>query len=290
MDLHIDTAFAQSLIAQQFPHYVDLPITAVPQQGWDNRSFRLGSNLTLRLPANPAYAAAVEKESRALAALAPHLPLALPEVVALGNPTEAYPMPWSIRRWITGETLDQSPAPDRTALAKSLATTLNALRAAPPLPEFTAGKHSFFRGCHPSVYGDEVITCLNTLGAKIDAPRCLQIWQDGMSSAWTAAPVWVHGDIAAGNLLLQDGQLTALIDFGTCGIGDPACDLTIAWTYFSPAERAIFRQTLGLDPATWARARAWALWKALVTLAGLSSPDQNGTQSRALTALLDETA
>jgi aminoglycoside phosphotransferase (APT) family kinase protein len=290
MDLHIDTALAQSLIVQQFPHYADLPITAVPLQGWDNRSFRLGAELTLRLPANPSYAAAVQKEAQALTALAPHFPLALPEVVALGRPTAAYPMPWSIRRWIKGETLAQSPITDRAAFAKSLAATLNALRAAPTAPAFTAGKHSFFRGCHPSVYGDEVITSLQTLGPKVDAPRCLQIWRAGMTSAWAAPPVWFHGDIAAGNLLVNNGQLTALIDFGTCGIGDPACDLTIAWTYFSPAEREIFQQALGLDPATWARARAWALWKALVTLAGLSSPDQNGTQSRALTALLDETA
>jgi aminoglycoside phosphotransferase (APT) family kinase protein len=289
VDIQIDIPLAQSLIASQFPQFSHLPITPVPNQGWDNRTFRLGEALTLRLPANPSYAEAVQKEARALTALSPHLSLALPEVIALGEASAAYPLPWSIRRWIKGETLDQSPVKDRLTFAKSLATTLSDLRAAPTIPGLAAGKHSFFRGCHPSHYADEVAICLNALETQIDTKRCEQIWQSGMTSTWDTDPVWFHGDIASGNLLLQNGQLTALIDFGTCGTGDPACDLTMAWTYFTAEERQIFKTALGLDEATWTRARSWALWKALVTRAGRSSPDSNGAQDRALTALLQET-
>lgn len=126
-----------------------------------------------------------------------------------------------------------------------------------------AGGHTAFRGCHPSVYADEVQRALSR-ELPVDAAQCRAVWLAGMDSAWEGEPVWCHGDIAVGNLLVDSGRLSAVIDFGQCGVGDPACDLTIAWTCFRGTERQVFAEAVSLDAGTWRRARAWALWKALI--------------------------
>jgi len=129
-----------------------------------------------------------------------------------------------------------------------------------------AGAHSFYRGTHPSVYGDQVQQALGQLANQVDVNACQAIWDEAVRTAWGTGPVWFHGDFAPGNLLTDRGRLVAVIDFGTCGVGDPACDLVIAWTVFTDAERAIFRDAAALPDDAWARGRGWALWKALVTL------------------------
>nr|WP_255769364.1 aminoglycoside phosphotransferase family protein [Maritalea mediterranea] len=276
------------MIERQFPGLSHLPVRPVSKQGWDNRTFRLGNNLAVRLPSEAGYAAAVKKEATALAALGPYLPVDIPKVYALGEPSEVYPLPWSIRHWLDGETLENAPPSDRTRFATQLATILIALRTAAPDNALGAGEHSFHRGCHPNIYEDRVIKSLNILNDQVDANACWQIWQITTQSQWLEAPVWIHGDIAVGNILMSKDQITALIDFGTCGVGDPACDYAIAWTYFNADERPHFKETLHIDEDTWHRAKAWALWKALVTLAGLSSPDENGVQAKALAEVLNE--
>ncbi len=286
MNMVIDAPLVARLIAQQFPHLRDLPVAAVKNQGWDNRTFRLGDTLSVRLPSDASYAAAVQKESVALDALATCLSVAIPAIVAIGEPSGDYPLPWSIRRWIPGTTLEATQVTDRSALARALGAVLVALRAAPPVDALRAGKHSFFRGCHPGVYGDEVVQSLDILKDQIDTRRCLDIWQNGIASHWEADPVWFHGDMAVGNILMSGDRISALIDFGTCGIGDPACDFAIAWTCFDAGSRPHFKDAIRVDDGTWQRAKAWALWKALVSLAGLSSPDADGLQARALAALL----
>jgi aminoglycoside phosphotransferase (APT) family kinase protein len=288
MDLKIDDSLVKKLIAQQFPHLSDLPVNAIKKQGWDNRTFRLGDELAVRLPSDPSYAAAVHKETNALAILSSRLSVAIPKIFALGEPDEHYALPWSIRRWIEGDTLEDAKLVDRRTLATNLGATLVELRSAPVDIELYAGKHSFFRGCHPSVYGDEVVKSLNILNGQIDTKQCLDIWQNAMTSAWTAKPVWFHGDFAVGNILMRGQTMSALIDFGTCGIGDPACDFAIAWTYFDVDQRQHFKKAVKIDDGTWQRAKAWALWKALASLAGLSSPDINGIQARALNEIVIE--
>jgi aminoglycoside phosphotransferase (APT) family kinase protein len=277
---------ARALVAEQFPHWAGLPVTPVERQGWDNRTFRLGDGLTVRMPTGPTYALAVAKEDRVLPVLARHLPVPVPEPVATGRPGEDYPHPWSIRRWLDGTTVQDSPDLDRVRLARDLGAVLTALRAAPAGEGPVAGHHSFYRGCHPSAYGDEVQRALERLGGTVDTDACEAVWAEGMRTVWQGPPVWFHGDIAVGNLLAADGRLSALIDFGTCGIGDPACDLQIAWGYFTGAERRVFREAAGLDDATWARARAWTLWKALVMIAGVSGTDPEGVQPRTLKEVL----
>jgi aminoglycoside phosphotransferase (APT) family kinase protein len=284
----IDETLVSRLISEQFPALGDLPIRPVAKQGWDNRTFRLGEKLSIRLPSEEGYAAAVEKEAIALTALAPYISVPLPQIYAMGEPTEFYPLPWSIRYWQSGETLEVAPPRDRSAFAVQLAKLLIELRNAPATKTLEAGVHSFYRGCHPTIYENEVHHCLDLLKLQIDAEKCLAIWQSSIQSTWSHPPVWFHGDIAVGNILMHDGKISALIDFGTCGVGDPACDYAIAWTYFTEPERAQFQSTLQIDQGTWQRAKAWALWKSLVTLSGRSSPDQNGIHARTLKEILNE--
>jgi aminoglycoside phosphotransferase (APT) family kinase protein len=267
----ITAGLVRSLIAEQFPQWQHLPVAPVTRQGWDNRTYRLGDRLSVRLPSADGYVAAVEKENRWLPELAAHLPLPIPSPVAAGRPGAGYPFPWSVRHWLAGDTLADAANVDRHRLASDLGAFLTTLRQA-PVPGPAGGRHSFYRGCHPSVYGNEVEEALDRLGDSVDAAACRAVWAQAMTSAWPSAPVWFHGDIATGNLLLREGRLAAVIDFGTCGVGDPACDLVIAWNTFGAAERRTFRETAGLDNQTWRRARGWALWKALIMLAG---PDES---------------
>lgn len=288
MTIHIDEQLVRSLIRQQFPKFSDLPIHAVAKQGWDNRTFRLGGDLAVRMPSEESYAPAVNKEVTALATLEPHLSVAVPKVFALGQPSDAYPLPWSIRHWLGGETLEDAPPNNKIAFATQLATVLIELRSAPPAAALAAGEHSFYRGCHPRIYENEVVKSLEILKQNIDSAQSMRIWQAAIKGDWCHEPVWFHGDIAVGNILMQNSEISALIDFGTCGVGDPACDYAVAWTYFNAVERAHFKHTLQVDDDTWQRAKAWALWKSLATLAGLSSPDQNGVQAHALQEILRE--
>ncbi|MEX3099280.1 MULTISPECIES: aminoglycoside phosphotransferase family protein [unclassified Streptomyces] len=281
----IDAGLVQALIADQFPEWADLPVRPVPRQGWDNRTFRLGEELSVRLPSAEGYVAAVVKEDRWLPFLARELRTPVPAPVAVGRPASAYPFPWSVRRWLPGDTVE-SGAVDRVQLTRDLGDFLHRLRDVPAEDGPVAGRHSWYRGCHPSVYGDQVAESLVTLADAVDVSACREVWSEAMGSVWGSTPVWFHGDVSAGNLLVRDGKLAAVIDFGTCGTGDPACDLVIAWTYFEGVEREVFREAVGLPDEVWRRARGWALWKALAVLAGLSSPDVDGVQRRVLETVL----
>ncbi|MFI2651533.1 aminoglycoside phosphotransferase family protein [Micromonospora fulviviridis] len=281
----IDEGLVRRLVAEQFPRWAHLPVAAVARQGWDNRTFRLGDHLVVRLPSAEGYVPGVAKEDRWLPVLARHLPLPVPEPVATGRPGAGYPYPWSVRRWLPGDTLGAAGEVDRSAVARDLGAFLTALRRAPTVGGPAAGRHSCFRGCHPSAYGDEVEQALDALGGRVDTAACQDVWARALTSAWPAAPVWFHGDVAVGNLLVAEGRLSAVIDFGTCGVGDPACDLVPAWTWFAGPERQLFREAVGLPDDAWRRARGWALWKALIKLA---ADDRDEEQSRTLAAVLTD--
>jgi aminoglycoside phosphotransferase (APT) family kinase protein len=150
-----------------------------------------------------------------------------------------------------------------------------------------AGLHSFHRGCHPGVYEDQVEEALRALGDAVDADTCRAIWREAMTSTWAGPAVWFHGDVAAGNLLTASGRLCAVIDFGTCGVGDPACDLVIAWTFLGPEQREVFRDAAGLPDDAWARARGWALWKALIGMVD-GAGSWHDTHARTLGQLMAE--
>ena len=282
--MDITTPLVRALLQEQFPAWADLPIRPVHRQGNDNRTFRLGDRMSVRLPSAKPYAAGIAKEDRALAILSAHITTQLPDVIATGAPSEHFPLPWSVRRWLPGTVPAEAPDLDRHQFAEDLAQFLVQLRAVPTEGGPACGAHSFFRGCHPSVYADQVQQALTELGDRVDQASCRRTWQEALTSAWPHEPVWFHGDVAEGNLLVQGSTLGAVIDLGTCGVGDPACDLVIAWTFFDQ-ERNTFRAAVDVDDDTWARARGWALWKALVTLPEPAG-SQYQAQQRALATLL----
>ena len=261
----MDADLVRRLVAAQFPGWAHLPVELVVPGGHDHRTFLLGDELSVRLPSGDWYALQVEKEQRWLPVLAPRLPLEIPEPVARGAPGEGYPYEWSVYRWVEGEPASAETIRDPVALAVSLAGFLRALgdvdAAGGPLP----GPHNFHRGGPLRFYEAEALEALDALGDRVPRAECLAIWERAVASEWEGPPVWFHGDVAEGNLLLRDGELAAVIDFGTSGIGDPACDVVIAWTLLRGEARAAFRDALGVDEATWARGAGWALWKALIT-------------------------
>jgi aminoglycoside phosphotransferase (APT) family kinase protein len=263
----ITRAVVTSLVAEQFPHLAGLPVVPVALDGWDNTTFRLGDELCARLPSAEHYVAQVEKEHRWLPVLAPHLPTAIPEPVALGRPGGGFPRPWSIYRWIPGEPASLSRIGSTTRFAADLAAFLTALYSIDASGGPPAGPHNFFRGGPLEIYDEQTRASIQLLADEIDAAAATVLWEAALATRWDRAPVWVHGDVAPSNLLVVEGYLRAVIDFGCAGVGDPACDLVMAWTFFRGEPRDAFRRELHLDDATWARARGWALWKALNTLA-----------------------
>jgi aminoglycoside phosphotransferase (APT) family kinase protein len=269
----IDAALVRRLVAAQFPRWADLPVRPVEPGGWDNRTFHLGDGMTVRLPSAEGYAAQVDKEHRWLPVLAPHLPLAIPTPLAKGVPAEGYPFTWSVYRWITGEDAGVGRITDLTGFATTLAGFLTALQRVDPAGGPPPGQHSAFRGGPLDTYDAETRHAIDALRDRIPGDPAMAVWQAALRAAWDGPPVWFHGDVAAGNLLVRDGRLAAVIDFGCAGVGDPACDVTIAWTLLSGGSRRAFRDALAVDPATWARGRGWALWKALITLAGYVDTD-----------------
>jgi len=257
---------ARRLVAAQFPQWSDLPVTAVELPGWDNTTFRLSEDMSVRLPGSDSYALQVDKEHRWLPFLGERLPVPIPVPLARGEPAADFCHPWSVYRWLPGRPAAVADVGDLRRLASDLAAFLRALYSIEPDGGPPPGEYNFERGAHVSVYDAEARRAIDELGDQIDGRLALETWEAALSSQWSGPPVWVHGDVAASNLLIQNGRLAAVIDFGCCAVGDPACDLVIAWTFFDPASRVMFRRSIGLDDATWARARGWALWKAAILL------------------------
>ena len=288
--IEIDARLAKQLVRTQFPQWADLPVVPVENGGWDNRTFRLGDSLSVRLPSALAYVAQVEKEHRWLPVLGRHLPLPIPVAVGLGTPGADYPWPWSIYGWLDGEPAQLDPALDLSRFAADLGRFLVALRGIDASNGPAAGPHNFHRGGSLSVYDGETRRSIGTLAGAIDVTAVTEVWDSALETSWQGPPVWVHGDVAATNLLVRGGRLNAVIDFGSAGIGDPSCDLVIAWTLLDQAARGVFRSVVALDPTTWKRARGWAIWKAMITLVQLrdADPIEAETQRRIIRDVLDD--
>ena len=271
----LDEHLARRLVDSQFPGWASLPIRRVELDGHDNRSFRLGEELTVRLPSGDSYALQVDKEQRWLPHLAPRLPLPIPTPVAKGAPDEGFPYPWSVYRWLDGEPAREDMISDLGEFANALAGFLAALQRVDSDGGPEPGRHNWFRGAALATYADEALQAIEALGAEIPREAVARAWDDATATTWERDPVWIHGDVAIGNLLVRDRRLAAVIDFGCSGVGDPACDVVIAWTLLTGPSRDAFRAALGVDPGTWARGRGWALWKALITLVGCLERDDD---------------
>lgn len=250
------------LLAAQFPDWATLPITPVSSSGTDNALYRLGGDKVVRLPRIGWAAADVAKEQAWLPGLASQLPLAVPTPLALGAPGEGYPWPWSVYNWLEGKNpqLDTLEHPQR--FTTDLAGFINALHKVE-----TAGGPPAGRGVPLAERDEATRQALAALTGRVDVGAAAAAWDAALNAPpWRGAPVWVHGDLQAGNLLVKDGRLSAVIDFGGLGVGDPACDTIVAWNFLSAGLRAVFKQALALDEATWARGRGWALSVALIAL------------------------
>ena len=269
----IDVRLVQQLIAAQFPQWADLLITPIKFGGHDNRTFHLGEHLLVRLPSAAAYASQAEKEYCWLPKLAPLLKIQIPIPLALGKPSDGYPWHWSVYRWIEGETAAVADCSDLRQFARDLAEFLVALQQIDMTDGPTPGRHNFYRGGSLANYDTETRQAIATLAGNIDGHAAIEVWNTALGSLWDKLPVWVHGDVAVENMLIKNGRLHAVIDFGCSAVGDPACDLVIAWTLFKGESRDVFRAGLSLDSATWARARGWTLWKALIECAKPSNTD-----------------
>jgi len=281
--LDIPVTLVQELIAEQFPQWAYLPIRTVEFSGWDNKTFRLGQDMSIRLPSAQEYAAQVKKEQTWLPILASNLSIPISQPIAMGKPSKNYPFNWSVYRWIEGQSANSLiiDGLDLNIIAVQLAQFLHELHQID-----SQGGPVTDRGGSPIFYDDEARSTMIQLQNLIDVNTATSVWEAAISSRWNKAPMWAHGDLSSGNILIQDNRLCAVIDFGSITIGDPACDLVIAWTFLKNESRQIFKKQINLDKDTWARARGWALWKALITLAPLK--DKNNSDATAQLQIIDE--
>ena len=215
------------------------------------------------MPSAESYASQVHKEQRWLPFLGNQLSTQIPRVQGLGKPGHDYPWPWSVYKWIDGEDIEPDTETDANGLANSIAHFISELHAIDTSDGPAPGLHNYYRGGNLGEYDKDMQEYVELLINEICSDDALNIWSKALETQWTTSPVWVHGDLEASNILVSGGQLAAVIDFGNCTVGDPACDLVMAWTFFDEKARNIFRSNLKLDNDTWVRARAWALWKAL---------------------------
>lgn len=262
-EVETDKFLVERLLTAQFPRWADLTITPVPSSGTDNALYRLGDVLVVRLPRIDWAVGQIDKDCLWLPKLAPYLPLKIPLPLAKGEPAEGYPWHWGIYRWIEGEnsTLQAVVDPNQTAL--DLAEFLLALQGMDPAGGPPAERNS--RGAALKMRDIVTRDAIATLADLFDTEKLISAWESASQApVWDRAPVWFHGDILPGNLLFQQGRLSAVIDFSGLGVGDPACDLMIAWGFFSGESRRVFRQALEVDDATWKRGRAHALSQALI--------------------------
>jgi aminoglycoside phosphotransferase (APT) family kinase protein len=263
-EVDTDVALVRRLLAAQFPHWADLSIDLVDSYGTDHDIYRLGDDLAARLPRIGWATRQAAKEAEWLPKLAPHLPLAIPTQLARGQPAEGYPLEWSVYEWLPGENANGT-IDDLNQAAIDLAAFVRALRRID-----WSGAHPRSPGSRggPLAELDEPVRrSIAELGDRIDGEAAVRSWEESLhASAWHGPDVWVHGDLLPGNLLVLDGRLAGVIDFGCLNVGDPACDLQPAWNVFAGPNRARYRAELEVDDASWLRGRGWALFQAVVAL------------------------
>ena len=284
-EVDVDETMVRRLLEEQCPDLAPLPLAPLAS-GWDNAVFRLGEDLLVRLPRRAASAPLVEHEQRWLPMLAPHLPLPIPTPVRAGRPSEAvgYPWSWSVCPWFPGSIAGVRPPDDLEDAARTLGAFVGALQAVPASPDVPPNP---FRGVPLAERDASMRARVEQLGDLVDGPRVLSRWNElSAVPSWTGAPRWLHGDLHPANVLVHDGRLSAVIDFGDLTAGDPASDLFAAWLLFPPLLRPTFRETVGgIDDDTWLRAEGWAL---LMSIAYLANSADNPLMTSIGRTALDE--
>jgi len=258
-----DANLVRRLLAAQIPQWAELPISPLPLGGTDNALYRLGNEMVVRLPRIDWALASREKELEWLPKLAPLVPFEIPTQLALGRPGKGYPWPWAVYRWLEGEDPSIHVEVDRDALEPDIVGFVEAMHEI----DLSGGPRAQ-RGAPLRTVDAPTRDAIDILADTIDRDAALAVWQGALAvPPWERDPVWLHGDLDARNMLVEDGRLSAVIDWGSVGVGDPACDISVAWKLFSPSVREVFRSELKVDDATWDRARAGTLSQAVIALA-----------------------
>lgn len=266
-EVDVDETLVRRLLAEQMPRWADLPLERVASDGTDNAIHRLGDDLSVRLPRIVSAAAQVEKELRWLPRLAPVLPLPVPVPVAAGRPGCGYPWPWAVCRWVSGEPASPQGLTDPEAAARALAGFVRALRSADARGGPPPGEHNFERGAPLAGRDRQTRDAIAAVADEVDAATATTAWEAALATpAHGGPPVWIHGDLHAGNLLTVAGRLGGVLDFGGMAVGDPACDAMAAWTFLPAGARRTYRDALGASAAEWERGRGWALSAGLIAL------------------------
>ncbi|GGM07578.1 phosphotransferase [Streptomyces fumigatiscleroticus] len=262
-ELEIDAPLVRRLVAGQFPRWAGLPVRRLQSSGTENAMFRLGADKVVRLPRLPRAVADIEHERRWLPRLGPHLPCAAPEPLAPGGPGEGFPWPWSVYRWLDGHNPVAGSLSRPEPLARDLAGFVRALRAVDPV-----GGPPGHRGVPLVTRDAPTREAIAQLDGAVDTEAVTVLWEEALRApVRSGPPAWAHGDLSPGNVLVDGGgRLSAVIDFATAGVGDPAVDLIVAWNLLPAAVRGMFREAVGADEAEWARGRGWALSIALIAL------------------------
>lgn len=266
-EVDIDPPLVRRLLAAQFPHWADLTLEPVPSGGTDNALYRLGGDMVVRLPRHERTNGTLERERRWLPRLAPLLPLPIPVPLAEGAPAEGYPFEWSIYQWLEGEDATVERIADLRRAATDLARFVAALQRIDPAGAPPPDEYNAHRGVPLATRDAATRKSIAALDGLIEVDVVTAAWEAALQApAWERAPVWIHGDLDPRNLLVRRERLSAVIDWGCLGVGDPACDVMVAWKVLSAGTRGIFREALAVDDATWARSRGWALSQALMAL------------------------
>lgn len=261
-EVSLDTDLVRRLVAEQFPHLSNYPLREFTSTGTVNAVYLLGDALYVRLPRVQRWANCLEHECTWLPRLAPGLTLQVPEPVVKGLATSYYPFSWAIFRWIDGQPYALDRVNDEQLAAADLAQFVAELRSTdlPPTDDDVpyAGRPAL------AEQDARVRSWIAQSGNLIDGPAVTAAWEDALKSpAWDGACEWIHSDLVPPNLLVKDGRLCAVIDFGATGVGDPATDLNPAWSVFGQAGRSVYRDLVGADEDSWRRGRGIAISQAV---------------------------
>lgn len=264
------------LLREQFPDLADLPLEPYTSSATDNVVYRLGKDLLVRLPQSGSAADQVAKDARWLPLLAPHLPVEIPTIVGEGRPSELFPWPWSVQKWIDGRDAGSGDARDRVEVAATLGDVVRELRRVDTTDAPMPSAANSFRGAPVATRDDHVRHAArfaeemgpgSEFTAGLDVAAVMRIWQSALDAApWDGPPVWIHGDLIPGNILMRGAELAALIDFGCAAVGDPAGDMMAAWTLFAGEARKEFLARAHVDDDTRARARGWAAYVGITAM------------------------
>ncbi len=257
---------AQSLIASQFPAWSHLPLKKIDSAGTDNSMYRLGDEMAVRFPVSVSAAEQVAKEQSWLPKLS-SFAVAIPVIIGAGRPTNEFPLPWSVVNWIEGKDAASDVISDWLTMADDLGQFVRAFRGQNISGAPAAGKHNGFRGTALINLDQVARNAMNALEDIFDKACLLKIWEQALGvEPWAGSPVWIHGDIHAANIVVQNGSIAGIIDFGLMGVGDPACDLALAWSLLPTHARDVFRTAANVDEPTWQRGKGWGLYIGVIAL------------------------